>query len=73
MPNTLTESNESDETAAYTAFITALVDMVKRQKRIVATEKDVENEKYAFRCLHRQLPDAARFVILQEFLLDGRL
>ena len=47
---TLTEGSEGEETAAYTAFITALVDMVKRQKRIVATEKDVENEKYAFRC-----------------------
>jgi hypothetical protein len=47
---TLTEGNEGDETATYTAFITALVDMVKRQKRIIATEKDVENEKYAFRC-----------------------
>lgn len=46
----LTEGNESEETAAYTAFITALVDMVKRQKRIIATEKDVEDEKYAFRC-----------------------
>lgn len=48
---TLTEGNEGEETASYTAFVTALVDMVKRQKRIVATEKDVENEKYAFRCL----------------------
>ena len=47
---TLTEGSEGDETAAYTAFITALVDMVKRQKRITATERDVENEKYAFRC-----------------------
>ena len=47
---TLTEGNEGEETASYTAFITALVDMVKRQKRIVATEKNVENEKYAFRC-----------------------
>lgn len=46
---TLTEGNVGEETAAYTAFITALVDMVKRQKRIVATEKNVENEKYAFR------------------------
>lgn len=47
---TLTEGSESEETAAYSAFISALVDMVKRQKRITATEKDVENEKYAFRC-----------------------
>lgn len=46
----LTESNEGEETAAYTAFITALADMVKRQKRIIATERDVENDKYAFRC-----------------------
>ncbi len=47
---TLTEGNEGDETAAYTTFVTAFVDMVKQQKRITATEKDVENEKYAFRC-----------------------
>lgn len=47
---TLTEDNEGEETVTYTAFITALVDMVKRQKRIVAIEQDVENEKYAFRC-----------------------
>lgn len=47
---TLTEGNESEETAAYTAFVTALVDMVKRQKCILATERIVENEKYAFRC-----------------------
>lgn len=46
----LTEDNESEETEAYTAFITAIVDMVKRQKHIVATEKDVENEKSVFRC-----------------------
>lgn len=47
---TLTEGGEGEETAAYTAFVTALVDMVKRQKRITGTERDLENEKYAFRC-----------------------
>lgn len=47
---TLTGGNEGEETAVYIALVTALVDMVKRQKRIIATEKDVENEKYAFRC-----------------------
>ena len=47
---TLTEGNEGEETAAYTTFVAALVDMVKRQKRITATEKPAENEKYAFRC-----------------------
>ncbi len=47
---TLTERYESEEKAAYTAFITALVEMVRWQKRITATERDVENEKYVFRC-----------------------
>lgn len=47
---TLTEGNEGEETAAYTAFVTALVAIVKRQKQINATEKPAENEKYAFRC-----------------------
>jgi len=47
---TITEDAKCEETVAYTTFITALADMVKRQKRITATEKDVENEKYAFRC-----------------------
>ncbi|MDD7450824.1 MAG: hypothetical protein PUK76_07235 [Treponema sp.] len=31
-------------------FITALCEMSINQKRINATEKDVDNEKYAFRC-----------------------
>ena len=35
---------------AYTHFIAALCDMARNQKRITATEKEVENEKYAFRC-----------------------
>jgi hypothetical protein len=38
------------EAAAYTQFITALCDMAKKQVRVLATEKPVENEKYAFRC-----------------------
>lgn len=39
-----------DEVKAYTHFITALCEMSKNQKRITATAKEVENEKYAFRC-----------------------
>ena len=46
----ITEENRAEEVKAYTAFVTALVEMVKRQKRITATEKKVDNEKYAFRC-----------------------
>ena len=31
-------------------FITALCRMAKNAKRVTATEKEVPNEKYAFRC-----------------------
>ncbi len=40
----------SDEVKAYTHFVTALCEMAKTQQRVNATEKQVENEKYAFRC-----------------------
>ena len=39
-----------EEVNAYTHFICLLCDMAKRQSRVLATEKPVENEKYAFRC-----------------------
>jgi hypothetical protein len=39
-----------DDVTAYSQFITALCDMAKKQKRVTAVEKSVENEKYAFRC-----------------------
>lgn len=35
---------------AYAKFISAVCGMAKEQKRITAKEKEVENEKYAFRC-----------------------
>ncbi|WP_286945825.1 virulence protein [Acetobacterium sp. UBA5834] len=35
---------------AYTRFIAAICEMAKTQKRISATVKTVNNEKYAFRC-----------------------
>lgn len=41
---------DADTVKAYTNFIAALCRMSKEQKRINATEKDVTNEKYAFRC-----------------------
>jgi len=40
----------SDEVKAYTHFVTALCEMAKTQQRVNATEKQVDNEKYAFRC-----------------------
>ena len=44
------EMPDADETKAYTHFISALCEMAKNAKRVTATEKAVENEKYAFRC-----------------------
>ena len=41
---------DSDHFNAYTQFITAITKMAKEQKRILDREREVENEKYAFRC-----------------------
>ena len=40
---------EPEETQAYTAFIAAVCGMAKGAKRVTATEKEVDSEKYAFR------------------------
>lgn len=40
----------SEDIQAYTEFISFLCEMSKKQKRITATEKRYDNEKYAFRC-----------------------
>ena len=39
-----------EEIKAYDHFICKLCEMARTQKRVTATEKTVENEKYAFRC-----------------------
>ena len=39
-----------DEMKAYDTFICKLCEMARNQKRINATEKPTDNEKYAFRC-----------------------
>ena len=44
------ELPDADEVQAYTHFISALCEMAKNAKRVTATEKEVDNEKYAFRC-----------------------
>ena len=41
---------DSDHFNAYTQFITAITRMAKEQKRILGREREVENDKYAFRC-----------------------
>ena len=35
---------------AYTHLVSALCEMARNAKRVTATEKEVDNEKYAFRC-----------------------
>ena len=42
------ELPNSDAVKAYTHFISALCEMSRNAKRVTATEKSVENEKYAF-------------------------
>ena len=44
------ELPDSDAAKAYTHFISALCEMSRNAKRVTATEKPVDNEKYAFRC-----------------------
>ncbi|MEA4947846.1 MAG: virulence protein [Oscillospiraceae bacterium] len=39
-----------DEISAYAKFIGKLCGMAKTQKRVTAKDKDVNNDKYAFRC-----------------------
>ena len=39
-----------DEMNAYDTFICKLCELARTQKRITATEKTIDNEKYAFRC-----------------------
>jgi hypothetical protein len=39
-----------DEVQAYAVFIERLCEAAKKQKRVTAVERVVENEKYAFRC-----------------------
>ena len=61
----------SDSANAYMLFIQALCQIAANQKRVVGKEKEVENEKYAFRCFLLKLGfigneyKAARKVLLQ--------
>ena len=64
---------ENDAVTAYTHFIYALCEMAKNQKRVNAKEKEVENEKYAFRCFLLRLGfigneyKVERKILLQNF------
>ena len=41
---------DGDSAKAYTHLVSALCEMARNAKRVTATEKEVVNEKYAFRC-----------------------
>ena len=62
-----------EETDAYMKFVTALCAMAKKQKRVTAKEREVENEKYAFRCFLLRLGyigddrKAERKILLKNF------
>ncbi|MDD4428628.1 MAG: hypothetical protein PHG64_09600 [Paludibacter sp.] len=43
-------TTEPNEVNAYSAFITKLCDMARRQKRVVDVVAETDNGKYAFRC-----------------------
>ena len=43
-------TDEQAEIGAYYQLVQRLCEMAKAQKRVIATEQPVENEKYAFRC-----------------------
>ena len=57
-----------DEVTAYTHFLTLLADMAKRQSRVLAVERPVENQKYAFRCFLLRLG-----MIGEEYALTRRI
>ena len=62
-----------EELEAYEMFICKLCDFAENQKRINAKEKEVDNEKYAFRCFLLRLGfigdefKAARKILLRNF------
>lgn len=41
---------DGDSARTYTHLVSALCEMARNAKRVTATEKEVDNEKYAFRC-----------------------
>lgn len=63
----------ADELNTYGQFVSKLCDMARNQKRVNAKEKEVDNEKYAFRCFLLRLGfigdeyKMARKILLRNF------
>ena len=64
---------EDDEKIIYATFILKLAEMAKSQKRISAKEKEVTNEKYAFRCFLLRLGFIGNFYKPHRKLLLSKL
>ena len=70
-------ASEPDAVNAYTEFITKLCELAIKLKRVALKDKEVENEKYAFRCFLLRLgfigddSKVARRILLQN--LSGNL
>ena len=61
-----------EELKAYDHFICKLCEMARTQKRVTATEKQVDNEKYAFRCFLLRLGFiGAEFKEIRKILLKN--
>ena len=43
-------TDDQAEITAYYQLVQGLCELARTQKRVIATEQEVENEKYAFRC-----------------------
>lgn len=44
------DGTDPDAVKAYSHFVTALCEMARKQRRVYAKEKNIDNDKYAFRC-----------------------
>lgn len=64
-------ASEQDDVSAYTEFISKLCELAIKLKRVSLKDKEVENEKYAFRCFLLRLgfigddSKVARRILLQ--------
>ena len=64
---------EPEEIQAYMSFVAALSAMAKEAKRVTSKEKDIESEKYAFRCFLLRLGFIGAESKAQRKLLLSRL
>lgn len=63
---------EPSEVNAYSAFVSKLCEMARRQKRVVAVIAETDNDKYAFRCFLLRLGFiGAEYKIARKVLLKN--